>query len=385
VIADTNSAMAEGVARSGAPTRFVAWDWGWPDNDAEAIINALAPNTAVMSVSEWSLPVRRGGVDSVIGEYSLSAIGPGPRATRHWGWARKRGLSTIAKTQLAVTWELGSVPYIPAVDNAARHAANLRSAQIDGLMLGWTMGGWPSPNLEVVGAIATQPGAPDPEGAMMSVAGRRFGERAAPGVVAAWKAMSRAFEEFPYQIQVVYNAPMLLGPSALLWERATGYRSTMAGFPYDDLDGWRAHFPPAVFADQFGKVSAGFADGADRIRKLARSERGKRRRELEREAGVAEACALHFGAASRLARFVSARRAIESQTADRQAAVATLKSLLEEERRAARRLLELQASDSRIGFEASNQYYYVDVDLAEKVLNCTDLLERWIPSLESSA
>ncbi len=384
VIADTNSAMAEGVARSGAPTRFVAWDWGWPDNDAEAIINALAPNTAVMSVSEWSLPVRRGGVDSVIGEYSLSAIGPGPRATRHWGWARKRGLSTIAKTQLAVTWELGSVPYIPAVDNAARHAANLRSAQIDGLMLGWTMGGWPSPNLEVVGAIASQPGTPDPEQAQLRVAERRFGKMAAPGVVAAWKSMSSAFAEFPYHITVVYNAPMLLGPSALLWEKPTGYRATMAGYPYDDLDGWRAQFPSEVFAGQFEKVADGFANGARAIAALASRSTGEHRRELQREAGVAEACSLHFGSAGRQARFVTARRVLETTGAARTAAVATLDSLLHAEIKAAKRLLELQSDDPRIGFEASNQYYYVAADLAEKIVNCIDLRERWIPSLRQS-
>ena len=44
----------------------------------------------------------------------------------------------------------------------------------------------------------------------------------------------------------------------------------------------------------------------------------------------------------------------------------------------ARRLCELQRTDSRIGFEASNQYYYVPADLAEKVLNCRDLLDRWL-------
>ena len=36
--------------------------------------------------------------------------------------------------------------------------------------------------------------------------------------------------------------------------------------------------------------------------------------------------------------------------------------------------------DSRIGFEASNQYYYVPLDLVEKVLNCRDLLDRWLPA-----
>jgi hypothetical protein len=43
----------------------------------------------------------------------------------------------------------------------------------------------------------------------------------------------------------------------------------------------------------------------------------------------------------------------------------------------------VQSRDSRIGFEASNQYYYVPVDLAEKVINCQDLLTRWLPAERS--
>jgi hypothetical protein len=34
------------------------------------------------------------------------------------------------------------------------------------------------------------------------------------------------------------------------------------------------------------------------------------------------------------------------------------------------RLHSLQSADSRIGFEASNQYYYTPHDLIEKVINC---------------
>jgi UDP-glucose 4-epimerase len=39
----------------------------------------------------------------------------------------------------------------------------------------------------------------------------------------------------------------------------------------------------------------------------------------------------------------------------------------------------LQTRDSRLGFEASNHYYYVPIDLLEKVLNCQYLLEHWLP------
>ena len=48
----------------------------------------------------------------------------------------------------------------------------------------------------------------------------------------------------------------------------------------------------------------------------------------------------------------------------------------------ARRLYAIQTRDSRIGYEATNHYFYVPVDLAEKVLNCRDLLERRLPGAE---
>jgi hypothetical protein len=48
-------------------------------------------------------------------------------------------------------------------------------------------------------------------------------------------------------------------------------------------------------------------------------------------------------------------------------------SFVHQEKEAARQLHALQSSDSRIGFEASNQYYYVPLDLVEKVIQC-----RWI-------
>ena len=41
----------------------------------------------------------------------------------------------------------------------------------------------------------------------------------------------------------------------------------------------------------------------------------------------------------------------------------------------ARRPHSLQIRDSRIGFEASNQYFYVPLDLVEKAINC-----RWLKS-----
>ena len=51
-----------------------------------------------------------------------------------------------------------------------------------------------------------------------------------------------------------------------------------------------------------------------------------------------------------------------------------MEHVLRQEIELAKRLHEIQSRDSRIGFEASNQYNSVPVDLMEKVLNCRHLL-----------
>jgi hypothetical protein len=341
-----------------------------------------------MSVSVWGMPISRGGVATAVGEYSISTIGPGERARHNWEFARAKGLRTVAKVQCGNTWELSAVPYIPALANVARHAANLRRLGVNGLMLGWTLGGYPSPNLEVVAELGTalaDGATPDPDAAMARVAERRFGTQLAPQVVVAWREYSAAFSEFPFHGSLVYSAPLQVGPANPLWGEPTGYRASMVGFPYDDLTAWRAVYPAEVFIGQFEKVAAGFerahADMAAALQ-ACRSQLtiGQRTVALQ-ELNVGEAAAIHFRSVANQARFVMVRTRLKEakSPASIKSARAELARLLRAEIQSARRLHAVQSRDSRIGFEASNQYYYVPVDLAEKVINCHDLLTRWLP------
>jgi hypothetical protein len=61
--------------------------------------------------------------------------------------------------------------------------------------------------------------------------------------------------------------------------------------------------------------------------------------------------------------------------------IEALENVLKDEIKLALRLHRIQSQDSRIGFEASNQYYYVPADLLEKTLHCRYLLAHWIPRL----
>lgn len=362
--------------------RLIAWDWGWPDGWAEGIIPALPSNASFMSVSEWDLPIERGGIKNKVGEYSISSIGPGPRALRHWEIAKKSGLKTIAKIQAGNTWEIAAVPYIPALENVATHAYNLRKTKVDGLMLGWSLGGYPSPNLEVVAEMGSNQSITPIEG-MTRVANRRFGV-AGNAVTKAWRAYSKAFSEFPYHIGVVYNAPSQVGPSNLLWSKPTGYRSTMVGIPYDDVTSWRATYPVAVFTSQLQKVSDGFNAGLAQLKRdtKALNMSKEQRAALNKECGVAETVALHYGSIVNQVQFNELRgklTATRLTKAEGLEIIAKLENILKQEIKFAKRMSELQSNDSRLGFEASNHYFYVLNDLAEKIINCRDLLDHWLP------
>jgi hypothetical protein len=185
---------------------------------------------------------------------------------------------------------------------------------------------------------------------------------------------------------VVYNAPMQYGPSNLLWGERTGYHATMVGFPYDDLDGWRGPYPVDIFIGQFKKVANGFEEALRRCRDAVAPIQGEltpdQQQNVRDELSVAEAAAIHFRSTANQAIFVQKRRALDAARPGPAAAALRkeLEQVLQHEIRLAHRLYAIQSRDSRIGFEATNHYYYVPLDLVEKVLNCRDLLERWLPA-----
>lgn len=379
VVASLLKAFHEGIQSVNGRQQLIAWDWGWQDAWVNSIIDQLPAGVALQSVSEWSLPIRRGGVASEVGEYSISAIGPGPRATRHWARAKARGLKTIAKVQCGNTWELSAVPYIPAVANVAQHAANLRNAGVEGLMLGWTLGGHPSPNLEVVAELGR---APDltPDQAMAKVAQNRFGTELAPAVVRAWKAFSTAFSEYPFGAGL-YSAPLQMGAANPLYGNPTRYGATMVGIPYDDLNGWCGQYPPPVFAGQLLKVADGFDAALAELRHANEQSHGLQRERtlIAEELRIAEAASIHFRSAAEQCRFIQARDTLSRSKPGEDTAPShrELARILRVEINLARRMHALQSADSRLGFEATNHYYFVPVDLAEKVLNCEHLLKTW--------
>ncbi len=381
-IADVNAAIAEGVRKGNPKATVICWDWGWKNEWAEEIIRRLPDNVYVMSVSEWDLPIERGGVKTTVGEYSISSVGPGPRAQRHWKWAQQRGLKTMAKMQVNCTWEISAVPYLPTMNLVARHMENLSKLGIRDMMLSWSLGGYPSPNLQLVHEFSRKP-PPTASQALTRVAEDRYGKAAAPEMLKAWEAFSEAFEEYPYNSGGLYAGPFQVGPANLLYAKPTGYNATMVGFPYDQLDAWRGTYPAETYVSQCEKVAQGFAAGIELLRQAqAQADTDSFKQKVAEDLRLAEAAWIYFKSVANQARFIMNRNAsnkphpmthTNATAAETDAVLRRLveqRSLSEEEAKLALRMYTLIRADSRIGYEASNHYYYYPLDLVEKVVNC---------------
>ena len=363
IIAEINTTIEAGVHRGNPDARVLVWDWGWNDGDAAEIIRTLPKSVWLMSVSEWSIPITRGGVRTAVGEYSLSTVGPGPRASSHWKMAREAGLKCVAKIQANNSWEISAVPALPVLGLVGEHVSNLNAANVDGIMLSWTLGGYPSANLDLVSKLGAFPRQTKDQ-ALDSLAMERYGA-GAEDARRAWKKFSDSFREYPFDGGVIYNAPVQLGPANLLFAKRSGYVATMVGIPYDDVRGWCGPYPPEVLAGQYEKVAKGFAQGIEALESAVSKAPAERVAEARKDLTVARAAQIHFQSVANQVRFVLARDPTAGP--DR---TAKMKKILKDERELAVKLFALTREDSRIGFEASNQYYYLPQDLMEKVINC---------------
>lgn len=350
IVAQVNRLIAEGVHSVNPKAPVIVWDWAWHKEWAHVAVDLLPDDVWLMCVSEWGLPTCIGGVEGSVMDYSISNPGPSARSLSLWEHAHRRGLKTVAKVQVNNSWECSAFPYLPVPDLVEEHLDRLAKAGVRGLMLSWTLGGYPAGNLHLL-----QHSADDLTAQMFGPLGE--------SVRLAWRAFSQAFREFPFDIEVAYKAPQNFGPKNLLYATPSGYTATMLGDPYDDLNHWRSIYPEDVLEQQFEKLSKGWKHGLAILRKdVPRGDAGHRAAfdELER---VATAAYCHFRSTYLQIAFVRNRAKTDAASRER------ILAILDEELQLAVTLHQIARRDSRIGFEATNHYAYTLQDLREKALN----------------
>ena len=376
LIAAVNHAIERGVHSAAPEAKVITWDWGWPEDKCEAVINLLPKQCWFMSVSEWSKPIKRGGIESKVGEYSISTVGPGPRALRNWEFARRAGLKTVAKVQVNSTWEMSVVPAIPALDLVAQHAENLSQQSVDGVMLSWSLGGYPSENLKLFQSFKRGDNADD---VLRDLALAEYGQSVAAQVREAWRACSESFKEYPYHSNTIYFGPHHMGPANPLLKLPSGYNATMVGLPYDDLKKWCSVYPADVWISQMAKAAEGFGRGVEILKEAMQVVDDNHRSKLENLYHRAEMVRIHLQSSAEQGRFVAARNDyyFARNNAVRKANIEAMRQACAAQRELITDALKIVVRNSSIGYESSNHYFYLPIDLVESYIS-TLHIEEWL-------
>ena len=349
-VAKVLKAIHKGIKDAGSDAKLVAWSWAWQADWAIDVLKNLPEEILMMCVSETNTETNVFGHEGAILDYSISKPGPGPDAKILWDLARKTGHPCVAKVQLNTTWEMSSVPSIPVPYLVKKHIDSLRAEGIDDFMLTWTLGGFPGGNLPLL------------EMSVEELAEQKFGKDAA-AMVEIWKIFSDAFAKIPFDyFDQVYYSPQNIGPANHFYKEKTGLKSSMVrGFPYDDLAGWRGNYSEEIFELAFKTAAEEWKTGLDKLSALGDTE------DLKEQKILAETVWCNLQSTYLQTRFVRLRDAGK---------IRETIPLIWEDLLLAKLLIKNYLSDSRIGYEATNHYFYSINELMEKIIASNYLLKE---------
>ncbi len=363
IYAEVNKIIKDAASSVCEDIEVMAYTWGWnqcKDMNRAIELSAKA-GVRTLCVSEEGVPKTIGGVETCVSDYSISLVGPGEKAEKIWATAKKFGGRTVAKVQFNNTWECSTVPYLPVLDLVKKHMEGICDADVDGLMLSWSLGGYPSMNLTAMSKYFFK----GEEG--YDVYSEMFGA-SADVIRRATENFSRAFTNLPFHVRAAYLAPFQMGCANLMFEKASGLSASMTGFPYDDVENWRAIFPVEVFENSLKTLSEIWKDGLTKLLADVKIDCDATREFVE----VARATYCIYRSSYIQVRYNLLRDEYNSGNKETRDEIL---ALLDEEESLAIELYDVVTHNSAIGYEASNHYMFNKYSLAEKVVNIYCLKE----------
>lgn len=220
VVGELVTMWRDAAARVSPSPRVLAWNWSWSMWYAEPqaeVIEALPAGVGLMA--DWERGSARPwrGKEIFIDEYSLGFTGPSTRFLRSRQCARQRGLSMHTKLQLGTTHEIATVPNLPLVASLHGKLTGLTRHEVSGYMGCWNFGCGLTLNTFAFGLYAQDPPAfAAPERFFAELARRYFGLDDAEALSQAWRGFGAAFDNYPFNIPVLYHGPMNYAPAYAL-------------------------------------------------------------------------------------------------------------------------------------------------------------------------
>lgn len=359
---EINNTIMKAVRDSSSDMEVIAnlWGWsdymGWTDRDIATGISMLDKDIALMCISEAEKPIRKGGVANRVIDYSIANYGPSKTAKNILSLAKKYKHKTYAKIQVNNSWECSCVPYLPVFDLIAKHVKRLKKEGVTNFMASWTLGGCPSPNLELTAYLC--------KGKTLDIwIEERFKENAKV-VKKADKMFCKGFTKIPFDVNMLYFSPKNLGAANLWSLLPEGKKSAMTSNSYDDFETWTGVYGVEVYLKCMKKAIKYIKKSIDIFGGISSSGA-----EYKSLILYAKAAFNHLAADYCQTRFSVLKRDLNKNLDE-------IIDILKTEKKLAAEMLSLMKQDSMIGYEAANHYFYNGRNLAEKIINTDKLLAK---------
>ena len=370
LVALVNRLVSEGAKRVSDAIQVIAWDWAWVpetnlsayDGTKEKCISEIPESVAIMSQRDVGIKFERGGIKNEVYDYTMSVDGVSETTLKTWEVAKKYGHKTAVKLQINNTWECSTTPYLPIYGSLIKQVDDLIKTDVNHLMLSWTLGGYPSPNIKLISeSFFIENGKCEPD---YSIALKSLYGKNADKVKEATDLFCKAFSEYPFHVSLAYKGPHNGGVANPLYHKPTGYKATMTCYAYDDLTGWRANYPEEIVEDQFKKVSDVWEEG---LLKLEGIEG-----EIKDISFVSYSL---FRSSYDQIRFVRLRDKYEQEKTEELRK--EILEIIKTEKELATTLYAIMCRRPSVGFEAANHYYFSADMVLEKIINCAFLEEYY--------
>lgn len=359
--AAVNNVIQKAIKDSGSNAELIAnlWGWSpymeWTEEQALDGVAKLDKAISVMCVSEYDLPIEKGGVQSRIIDYSISNPGPSDITKNTLEKATRTGHKIYAKIQINNSWECSCVPYLPVFDLTYEHLQNLSKIGVYDYMLTWTQGGYPSPTGNLISDFVE-----NKEAFCLEVWYQNYYGENAEKVHHAVSLVCQAFREYPFSIHGLYFSPKTLGAANLWSLQAEEKSSAMVCYTFDDYEKWIYPYPYEIYVSQYEKLLKGWGQGCDELQKLSDCA------SINELYIFSKVAYLHFEADLLQTKFSYHKRGGDKEI---------LLPLLERAKSGTEELLSLVRVSSYIGFETSNHYFYNERNLLEKLVNLQYLIK----------
>jgi len=393
VLADTLAAMEKGMHSVAPEAELISWPydqlhkWG-----TDAMIKAAGkvPKGVILQHN-----FETGGKQKQLGrwhtawDYWLSYIGPSGVFRKCAQAAIGRGGRVFAKLQVGNSHEIADVPCLSVPGNLYDKYKRMHRLGVSGAMQCWYFGNYPSLMTKAAGELSFAP-FPETKAAFLnSLARREWGNKAAK-VVKAWKLFEKGYRNYPLNNIFGYYGPMQDGPVVPLHLKPVdkGLAPT-----------WQIGFPPS--GDRIGEcvtyshaldevlflcktMAENWNGGAAILAGLKAFFRNNSERLLD--IGLAEAVGIQLASGYHMLKFYALREKLfAAKHDDKLALFEEMRSIVNEEMKADRQLLELARVDSRLGFHSEAEgYKYFPAAIQWRMKQLELLLNRDFPAVEKT-